>query len=193
MPPVDPNNVMMTGENSFIRLSVNGGLTVRTRLSHWRVLWSPAGSGHSLFMLSELTGDDPRVYTDNEAVTRWLQESIETYLFPLFADVSLPVTSATFSRYGDPYTALHERIDADGETVVMTWSDCIEPFVLHMPPAVPPERPIGVFSTFIPARTAEVELNGRKAAGTPIPEMRGDRQSSTAALAWSETWVMPPA
>jgi hypothetical protein len=27
MPPVDPNEVMMTGENSFIRLSPDGGKT----------------------------------------------------------------------------------------------------------------------------------------------------------------------
>ena len=40
--PVDPNDVVMTGENSFIRLSSDGGKTVKDRVSHWRVLWSPA-------------------------------------------------------------------------------------------------------------------------------------------------------
>ena len=42
-PPVDPNQVLMTGENSFIRLSPDGGKTITDRLSHWRVLWCPAG------------------------------------------------------------------------------------------------------------------------------------------------------
>ena len=46
-PPVDPNAVLMTGENSFIRLSPDGGKTLVTRASHWRVLWCPAGSGHT--------------------------------------------------------------------------------------------------------------------------------------------------
>ena len=87
---------------------------------------------------------------------------------------------------------MHERIEGGGDSIVMTWSDCLDPFVLTVPPGTPPERPIGVFSTFFPARAAEVELNGSKAKGAPVPEMRGDRQSSTAALAWSETWVMPP-
>jgi hypothetical protein len=36
-----------------------------------------------------------------------------------------------------------------------------------------------------------VELNGRVATGQPWAEMRGDRQSSSACLAWSETWVKP--
>ena len=42
-PPVDPNTVLMTGENSFIRLSRDGGKTPSDRFSHWRVLWCPAG------------------------------------------------------------------------------------------------------------------------------------------------------
>jgi hypothetical protein len=53
--PVDPNSVLMTGENSFIRLSLDGGTTLSTRVSHWRVLWCPAGAGHALFMQSPLT------------------------------------------------------------------------------------------------------------------------------------------
>ena len=191
MPPVDPNDVIITGENSFIRLSSDGGKSISSRLSHWRVLWCPDGAGHALFIQSELTGEAPRVYTDNEAVARWLQRSIESYLFPAFADTSLPVTAASFSRDGEPHGAVQETIQAGGDRIVMTWNDCIDPFVLVMPPGTPPERPIGVFSTFFPARSATVTLNGRAAVGTPQPEMRGDRQSSTACLAWSETWVKP--
>ncbi len=48
-PPVDPNEVLMTGENSFIRLSTDGGKTLTDRFSHWRVLWCPDGAGHVLF------------------------------------------------------------------------------------------------------------------------------------------------
>ena len=40
--PVDPNNVLMTGENSGIRLSLDGGTTLSTRVSHRRVLWCAA-------------------------------------------------------------------------------------------------------------------------------------------------------
>jgi hypothetical protein len=36
MPPVDPNEPLMTGENSFIRLSPDGGKTMTDRVSHWR-------------------------------------------------------------------------------------------------------------------------------------------------------------
>ena len=53
--PVDPNDVLMTGENSFIRYSPDGGKTQTDRVSHWRVLWCPAGAGHALFGRSTLT------------------------------------------------------------------------------------------------------------------------------------------
>jgi hypothetical protein len=36
-----------------------------------------------------------------------------------------------------------------------------------------------------------VELNGKTPKGQVWSEMRGDRQSSSACLAWSETWVKP--
>ena len=56
---VDPNEVRLTGENSFMRLSPAGGDPVTTQVSHWRVLFSPGGSGHVLFLQSELTDNRP--------------------------------------------------------------------------------------------------------------------------------------
>jgi len=94
--PVDPNQVLMTGENSFIRLSPDQGKTMTHRLSHWRVLWCPAGVGHALFMKSALTDGEVRIYSDNAAVARWLQRTIESILFPEFADTSIPVIAAAF-------------------------------------------------------------------------------------------------
>ena len=77
--PTDPNKIRLTGENSFIRLTEQSGETQTTRASHWRVLWSPGGPGHVLFLQSELTDDQIRIYSDNIALARWLQEEIETF------------------------------------------------------------------------------------------------------------------
>jgi hypothetical protein len=192
MPPVDPNEVMMTGENSFIRLSPDGGKTLSDRASHWRVLWCPAGGGHALFLQSTLTDGRVRIYSDNIAVARWLQKSIETLLFPAFADTSIPVIGARFERQGGPWSSATETVLAADARVTMTWYDCIEPFVLNAPPGFN-DRPIGVFSTFFPARAAQLEISGKVAPGQVWAEMRGDRQGSSATLAWSETWVKPRA
>ena len=91
--PVDPNDVLMTGENSFIRFSPDGGKTQTDRASHWRVLWCPAGAGHALFMKSTLTGGEVKIWSDNPPVARWLQKEIESLLFPAFADAKTPRTA----------------------------------------------------------------------------------------------------
>jgi hypothetical protein len=188
--PVDPNEVLMTGENSFIRLSADGGKTHSSRVSHWRVLWCPAGAGHAMFVKSPLTEDRVRIYSDNVAVARWLQHTIETFLYPAFSDTLLPVLDAQFSRAGDPHSTAVETVVSGAGRIVLTWYDCIEPFVLTMAPGMG-NRPLGVFSTFFPARSAQVELDGRFAPDVPWLETRGDRQCTSACLAWSETWVKP--
>ena len=190
--PVDPNEVRLTGENSFIRLAEDGQQTTRT--SHWRVLHSPGGAGHALFIKSELT-EGVRIYADNIALARWLQEEIESLLFPEFADQSIQVIDAEFRRKGDTYTYWTETVEThDGgedDVITLTWHDFLEPFMLTVPAGVTPGRPHGVYSCFIPARAGRITVNGEDAPGEVSLEPRGDRQSSSACLAWSETWVRP--
>lgn len=188
--PVDPNDVMMTGENSFIRFSPDAGKTQTDRASHWRVLWCPAGAGHALFMKSTLTGGEAKIWSDNPAVARWLQKEIESLLFPAFADAVLPVARAEFTRSGGADYKAAERIKSADALIEMVWREFLPPFVLNMPPGSA-NRPLGVFSTFFPARWAQVAFNNHVASGTPWAEKRGERDSSSACLAWSETWVRP--
>jgi hypothetical protein len=188
--PVDPNDVLMTGENSFIRFSPDGGKTQTDRVSHWRVLWCPAGAGHALFMQGTLTGGAARIWSDNVPVARWLQKEIESLLYPAFAHANTPVAQAAFIRSGGIDTRAAELVMAKDAEVLLSWEDFMAPFVLTMPPGSA-NRPIGVFSTFFPARTARIAFNGRVAAGTPWMEKRGERDSTSACLAWSETWVKP--
>ena len=188
--PVDPNDVLMTGENSFIRYSSDGGKTQSDRASHWRVLWCPAGAGHALFLKSALTGGEVKIWSDNPPVARWLQKEIEALLFPAFADAKTPVTAAGFTRAGGIDTGATELVAAKDAEIVLSWNDFLPSFVLTMPPGSG-GRPIGVFSTFFPARAARIALNGKIAVGTPYAEKRGERDSTSACLAWSETWVKP--
>src|SRR5437870_2937169 len=97
---VDPHDVVMTGENSFVRLSSDGGKTIPDRVSHWRVLWSPAGQGHALFIESSLSGG-VRLYADNAGMARYLQKHIEVLLHKPFADEAIPVIDAEFHRGGN--------------------------------------------------------------------------------------------
>jgi hypothetical protein len=186
---VDPHDVLMTGENSFIRLSTDGGNTIAHRVSHWRVLWSPAGQGHAMFLESPLTGGI-RLYSDNAGMARYLQRTIETLLHAPFADESLPVIDADFTRTGNSLSTLEERVASGKHDIVLAWWDLMAPFILTMPPGAM-NRPIGVYSTFIPARSAQLSVNGEAGAGKPFPMERFGKPASSCCLAWSESWTRP--
>jgi hypothetical protein len=64
------------------------------------------------------------------------------------------------------------------------------PFVLTMPPGAM-NRPLGVYSTFIPARSAQLSVNGAFASAKAFPQERFGKPSSSCCLAWSETWTRP--
>ena len=188
----DPNQVRLTGENSFIRLVQADGGSETTRTSHWRIWLSPGGAGHVLFMQStSFHNNAVRIYTDNIAMTRWLQGEIESLLFPAFANQDLPVIEAEFSRKGDVHAFWTEMVISDDEVIALTWYDFLESFVLRVPPGSVPGRPHGVYSCFIPARRAQITLNGAVAAGRPAAAKRDGHDSSSACLALSETWVRP--
>ena len=186
--PSESNRVYLTGENSFIRLSQEEGGPQTTRVSHWRILLSPAGQGHVLYLKDD---DGVRVYSDNIGLARWLQEAIESYLFPEFADQDIPVIEAEFDKAGDGRAFWTEYVESEDDIISLTWYDFLEPFMLVAPPGTTPGRPLGVYSCFTPARRAQITINGAVSPGRVTLEARGDRESSSACLAWSETWVGP--
>ena len=55
MSPADPNAVIVTGENPFIRLSPTDSDDYTTNASFWRIIFPPAEPGHVLYLKSELT------------------------------------------------------------------------------------------------------------------------------------------
>ncbi len=187
---VDPHDVVMTGENSFIRLSEDRGKTLVTRASHWRVLWSPAGQGHVLFIETSRKDFPSGILADNAGLARYLQRHIEALLHKPFADESLPVVDADFQRTGHSLATVEERVVSQKDEIVLAWWDFIDPFILTMPPGAM-KRPLGVYSTFIPARSAQLAVNGEAAPGAVFEQERFGRPSSSCCLAWSESWTRP--
>ena len=188
--PTDPNKVLLTGENSFIRLSKEEGGPLTTRVSHWRILFSPGGPGHVLFMKNDMVNDEVRIYSDNIAMTRWLQATImATGALVEFAGLDLPVIQAEFDKTGDTNSFWIESVESAEEMIALTWYDFLEPIMWVRPVGSTPGRNLGVYSCFIPARRAQMTINGKLAQGNVYLELRAGKASSTACLAWSETWV----
>jgi hypothetical protein len=154
------------------------------------VLWSPAGQGHALFIESPLTGKGPRIYADNAGVARYLQRMIEVLLYKEFAAETLPIIDAKFERSGNSLSTVEERIVSRRDEIVLSWWDLMPPFILTMPPGAM-NRPLGVYSTFLPARSAQLSVNGQAAAAVPFAQERFGRASSSCCLAWSESWTKP--
>lgn len=187
----DPNQIRLTGENQFMRLHTTAQGPMTTRCSHWRILLSPAGVGHVLLLRSDVTDDQVRIYADNPALARWLQQEILTT--GEFSDQTQAITAARFFRLGDTQSFWTETIETAAEHLMLTWGDFGEPFVITVPVGSDPNRPLGWSSVFVPAQRAQLTLNGKTAIGRPFPEQRGERLSSTAGLALSETWLRPSA
>ena len=93
MTVADPNSVILTGENPFIRLSETDGAANTTNASFWRIIFCPAGPGHVLYLNSELTQNRWRIYSDNIAMARWLQSTVQGMLNAETADTSILVTA----------------------------------------------------------------------------------------------------
>src|SRR3546814_1389910 len=57
------------------------------------------------YVKSELTEGDWRIYSDNIAMARWLQETVQGMLNPALADTSIPVVEAEFSKRSEEHTS----------------------------------------------------------------------------------------
>ena len=189
MSVADPNRVIVTGENPFIRLSVKDGDPFTTNASFWRILFSPGGPGHVLYVKSELTGNAWRIYTDNIAMARWLQSTVQGMLNAELADLSLPVFEAEFSRSGDYRDFWTERLTSYDEELTLTWYNPGDPLLIHTDPKSDPARPYGVCTVLVPVGGARFTVNGVAAAGSAWPREREGRPFSTCALAFSESWT----
>ena len=189
MPTLDPNRLILTGENPFIRLSATDDGPLTTNASYWRILMSDAGPGHVLYMKSELTENKWRIYSDNIAMARWLQATVQGMLNPETADQSIPVTDAQFSKNGDARDFWTERLDTVDEEIALTWYRIGEPLLIHTEPYSDPARPYGVCTVLIPALGARLTRNGVEAAGQPWARVREGKPFSTSALAFSESWT----
>ena len=115
MSTVDANRVILTGENSVIRLNVNDNDAFTTNATFWRILSCPGGPGHVLFIKSELTQDRWRIYSDNIAMTRWLQSTVLGAINAELRDAAISVIESQFTRSGDARDFWTEQVDTRSE------------------------------------------------------------------------------
>jgi hypothetical protein len=160
-----------------------------TDASFWRVILSPAGPGHVLYMKSELTENRWRIWSDNIAMARWLQRTVQGMLNAELANTDIPCSEAEFSQSGDARSFWTERLQAPGEEISLSWYDLGDPLMLHTQPNQVPGRKYGLGTILIPALGTSLVRNGVHAKGKSWPRERESRPFSTSALAFAESWT----
>ncbi len=101
------------------------------------------------------------------------------------------VEGARFTHSGDHLSTWTERIEAPGVEVVLTWGDFFPPFFVQYDTAHSATGQHEMFSVFVDAGSGGVVVNGTAGRGRPIPRDMAGQQSTTAFLAFSETWIRP--
>lgn len=190
MAVLDPHRLILTGENPFIRQSEKDGDPNSTDASFWRILFCPAGPGHVLYIKSELTHGGWRIFSDNIAMARWLQQTVQGMLNAELKDLTIPVHDAAFSKSGDPRYFWTEHVETHDGEIALTWYDIGEGLLIHTEPNQQPNpRPYGVCTVLVPALGTRLTVNGQQARGKSWARQREGRPFSTSALAFSESWT----
>lgn len=183
--------VFVSGENPVIRLLDRPDGTAQVVASFWRIVWSPVGPGHVCFVT---TGDGSSrdhlriALVDNRKLFDYLTNEVLGVFDASYRDRPFQVVQATFGSSGDALNEWKETCTAERYKIELVWRDFYPPFQLDTPTGGA-RNPFGVTSFFVPARAADVRVNGVKLPGNVYPQMRGPAQSSSAFLAFSETWV----
>jgi hypothetical protein len=194
-----PGVVDWSGENPGMYLKEKADGPFVTLVSFFRVVASPHGRGHALVLLEAplLDRSLPEALnvcvTDNDALARYLVTDFVSF-FGAFKDAPalqhmdyVPLEGVAAS--GDTRSSCMEWVKGRGVEVSLSWEDLGEPFVVNIPKEKSPTGKHALLSLFVDARRATATVNGRTLKGHPVPREFAGRQSSTAFLAYSETWL----
>ena len=189
-----------SGENPGMYLKQSAAGPYVTLVSFFRVVTSPHGRGHAAFLLLDPHGDGkqadrPNVcLTDNDPLAKYLAEGFVSK-FGAFSGVkglsSLRYQPGwDFMPGGDGRTRHAEWFRSAIGQVQLEWSGLSEPFLVDLAPSEGATGRHRMVSMFFDARQASARVNGNLAEGKPVPrEFAGRSDSSTAFLAFSESWI----
>ena len=169
----------------------------------FRVVLSPHGAGTTMIVLEKpdeeagLPGANNICLTDNEELTKYL---ITDYMskFPSFRGrkglqhMSYRKIDEVTSR-GDLREYRTESVIAGDLEVVMSWLDLQEPFAAEVAAEIGATGEHDMYSVFLEAKAAEISVNGHYFSGQLTTRNFLGRETSTAFMAISETWLTPAA
>jgi hypothetical protein len=171
-----------------------------TLISFFRVVLSPHGKGHAAFLLLDPNGAGkdpvrPNVcLTDNEPLAAYLRDGFVAYFGAFKGTAGLSNCRMQpgwdFVAAGDGRSTHTEWFRSSIGQVSLTWEALGAPFIVELPKEKSATGKHEMFSLFVESPSVRATVNGRSVSGRPFPrEFAGKKDSSTAFLAFSETWV----
>lgn len=200
--PITPGKVDWTGENPGIFLKNADGSFAAMAL-FFRVAWSPVGQGQVLLLYGmpeaeQGTEAAPNVMlADNLDLAAYLKREFIGRL-GAFRDApafdTLPVELARAVRSsGDPMSHRYcETVSGEGLTVELVWEELETPKALELTPDQVGTGMHTMFTLLVPARAAQIIVNGRALPGDVGTRVQAGFETTSAFLYFSETWVIPP-
>src|SRR5690606_6133288 len=111
---------------------------------------------------------------------------------PAFEHMPVKLAQAVRSS-GDPMGHRYsETISGDGLTVELVWEDLEPPRALELMPDQVGTGAHTMFTVLVPARAAQIIVNGHCLPGRIGTRVQAGMETTTAFLYFSETWVIPP-
>ncbi len=198
-PPFNPSKIDWSGENPGMYLKESADGPFVTLVSFFRVVTSPHGKGHAAFMLLDPYGDGknpekPNVcLTDNEPLAAYVQKGFVSH-FGAFKGAkglsNLQVKPGwDFMASGDGCASHTEWFRSAIGQVNLTWDKLSAPFMVELMKEQSATGAHEMFSLFLESSLATITINGKPVAGKSVPRDWIGRKSTTAFLAFSETWI----
>lgn len=189
--------IIFSGENPGLTLYKPGTEQVVAAVSYWRCVYSEVGDGNATLIWvdpqeSGLGEAAPHaIYTDNPAMARLVADRF-TQHFPRFqplgfADIE-PV-HARFFQEGDGRW-YHRVVSHSTENVVeLSWWDIIEHQMRQRVDYQIGPTTWDLATVICPCKNATIMVNNTPVTGEVRWSTDGEQASSSAFLAFSETWV----
>jgi len=198
-PPFNRNKVDWSGENPGMYLKDSADGPFVTLISFFRVATSAHGRGHAAFLLLDPygAGDDPLkpnvCVTDNEPLAAYLRDGFVRFFGAFKGAGGLAKCHMKpgwdFMSGGDGRSAHTEWFRSAIGQVNLTWEQLSAPFMVELMKEQSATGAHEMFSLFLEASEATASINGKSVAGKSVARDWIGRKSTTAFLAFSETWI----
>jgi len=189
--------VFFSGENPGMSLYIPGTEQLAAVASYWYCTDSPWGVGHALVLWLGTTPSTAiaqgGIFTDNLSLAQMLVMDLTQY-FPEFRDI--PVSALMYvdahcehTCDGDCYRVLCQTAETKIE---IEWSE-----ILDRKQVIWPQFPAGkvtydLTTVICPCRDGRIQINGKLMPGEiKTVQTAAGAPSSTAFLAFAETWIGP--